>query len=469
MLPNRGQIVQGNVDVTNLGLFLQDAWRIGERLTLHLGLRTESEHVPSTASDPRIPDTAIHFGFGDKLAPRLGFAWDATGDGRTKLYGSWGVFYDITKLSMPLSLFGGVKADLYWYTLESGDVSEIVDNDDCPPACPGRLLLGPLSVANVANDPDDNKIDPDIHQMRVQELVLGLERQLGSQLAVGARYVHKQVDRTIEDIGTLGENQSEIYTIGNPGFGRAATFYPAGGTSPLPFPRAKRDYDALELSLDKRLTHGWAARVSYTLARLAGNYSGLAQSDEDGRVAPNVGRNFDYPLMGFDERAQPVYGVLATDRPHQLKAHVLLDLAFGASLGASWYGASGIPRTRLAQFVPGNGFPVMYEGRHSDGRLPFLSQLDLYLQHQVRLGSRARLTLSANVTNVLNQGTATNYWQYELFTGQAIRVDEAQFYSTGVDTQALIAEQGLARDARFLMDSGYQAPRSIRLGLRVGF
>ena len=111
----------------------------------------------------------------------------------------------------------------------------------------------------------------------------------------------------------------------------------------------------------------------------------------------------------------------------------------------------------------------MYQGRNSDGRLPFLSQLDLYLQHQLRLGERVRLTLSANVINALNQGAATNYYAKELFAGQVVEVDEVEFYATGVDTQALIAQQGLVRDARFLMDSGYQAPRSIRLGVKLGF
>ena len=96
--------------------------------------------------------------------------------------------------------------------------------------------------------------------------------------------------------------------------------------------------------------------------------------------------------MAFDENGQPVYGVLATDRPHQLKAHVLFDFAFGTSVGASWFGASGIPRTREAAFIPGNAFPVMYLGRNSDGRLPFFSQLDLYAQHLLRFGSKVRLT-----------------------------------------------------------------------------
>jgi hypothetical protein len=79
------------------------------------------------------------------------------------------------------------------------------------------------------------------------------------------------------------------------------------------------------------------------------------------------------------------------------------------------------------------------------------------------------VTLSANVINLLNQGTATNYFPHELYWGQAITVDEVEFYTRGVDTQALIAQQELVRDARFLLASGFQTPRSIRLGVKVGF
>jgi hypothetical protein len=164
--------------------------------------------------------------------------------------------------------------------------------------------------------------------------------------------VHKQLDRALEDIGTLDEQQNELYTVGNPGFGWAATFYPQGGTNPIAFPKAKRSYDAVEIGVDRRLSGHWSARASHTWSRLSGNYSGLAESDEDGRVAPNIGRYFDYPLMSFNERGEPVYGVLATDRTHQLKVHVLFDFAFGTSVGASWFGASGIPRTRQAAFIP---------------------------------------------------------------------------------------------------------------------
>ena len=234
-----------------------------------------------------------------------------------------------------------------------------------------------------------------------------------------------------------------------------------------PIPKAKRNYDAVEVLLDRRLSDWWSARVSYTWSRLGGNYSGLAHSDEDGRASPNAGLDFDYPLRSFDERGVPLDGVLATDRTHQTKVHVLVDWPIGTSIGARWFGASGIPRTRQAGFFP--GIPVMYKGRNSDGRLPFFSQFDVYLQHQIRLAGRFRLTLSANVINLLNQDTATNYYANELFLGQNIALDEVGFFNGGIDTQAAIAQQRLDRDARFMLDSAYQSPRTMRLGLKVGF
>jgi hypothetical protein len=170
----------------------------------------------------------------------------------------------------------------------------------------------------------------------------------------------------------------------------------------------------------------------------------------------------------FDERGREVLGVLGTDRPHLVKMNVLLSAAFGTSVGLSWFGASGTPRTRQAAFIPGVGVPVMYKGRKSDGRLPFLSQLDLYLQHELRLPHHLRLTMSMNAINLLNQDTATNYYPNELFEGQAIVIDEAAFFA-GFDTQALIADQRLVRDPRFLIDSGYQSPRNLRLEIRLGF
>ena len=75
-----------------------------------------------------------------------------------------------------------------------------------------------------------------------------------------------------------------------------------------------RDYDAVELGLDKRLSGHWSARVSYTWSRLYGNYSGLAQSDEDGARRAQLRPQLRLPADVVRRAGEPVYGVLATDR-----------------------------------------------------------------------------------------------------------------------------------------------------------
>ena len=101
----------------------------------------------------------------------------------------------------------------------------------------------------------------------------------------------------------------------------------------------------------------------------------------------------------------------------------------------------------------------MYKARKSDGRLPFLSQLDLYLQHELRLPHHLRLSMSINAINLLNQDTATNYYPNELFEGQAIAIDEDAFFA-GFDTQALIADARFFRPGNHTNTAVLAAPTS---------
>ena len=223
--------------------------------------------------------------------------------------------------------------------------------------------------------------------MKMQEFVVGAERELSSVLSASVRYVHKQIDRAIEDVGALdAAGQRDLHDRATRASATASEFGVADSTQVLPFPKAVRDYDAVEFALNKRMASNWSGRVSYLWSRLYGNYSGLAQSDENGRNSPNVGRLFDYPLMSFDQAGNSVLGLLPTDRPHQFKAQLIYDFKFGMTTGANWYAASGIPKTREAAFIAPNNFPVQYLGRNSDGRTPFYNQFDLYLQQEIKFG-----------------------------------------------------------------------------------
>jgi len=470
--PKRGFTTRGNVKSSNWGLFVQDSWTIAQKLTLNLGLRTEQEHIPNFAQGDEFPQQDVaEFGFGDKLAPRVGFSYDVKGDGRFKLYGSWGIFYDIVKLELPRGSFGGDHWLEYYYTLDTPVWNTLAQSQACPPACEGRLIRGPIDFRH----PSFDSLEPDLKPYRLQEASFGIEHELTPKMSLALRYVHKQVDTAIEDVGSLDAQGNEIYVIGNPGFGQANIAHRfADGTS-VPFPKAKRDYDAVEASYYKRMADRWSLRVSYLWSRLNGNYTGLGQGDENGRVSPNVGRNFDYPLMAFDEKGEAVYGLLPTDRTHQFKTQFIYDFPFELSAGINAYVASGTPVTREAAFIPPNNFPVQYLGRASDGRTPSYSQLDLFLQQNFKLGKDKTLQLSINVLNLFNQETAIARFQTETEASDngasaiaGIAVSEDAFYR-GINTAALIAAQAVPRDPRFLMDSEFQEPREIRVGLRFIF
>ena len=463
--PQLGFITQGDIKSNNIGLFLQDAWTINNKLTINLGIRTENENIPNFAdASYGLPETAIKFDFKDKLAPRAGFAWDVSGDGKTKVYGSWGIFYDITKLELPRGSFGGDKWLEYYYTLDTPNWPGL-DTASCPPACPGRLIRGPIDFRHPSLGEDT--LDPDLKPYKSQELVFGADRELTQVVSVGVRYVHKQLDRVVEDTGALDAQQNEIYVIGNPSEGPLQTAYILSNGTNVAMPKPQRDYDAVELSLNKRMSNRWSGRASYMWSKLYGNHTGLGQADENGRSSPNVGRSYDYPIMMFDGKGVAEYGLLPTDRTHQMKVQLTYDAKFGTSFGLNWYGASGIPRTREVAVIPPNNFPVQYLGRGSDGRMPFYNQADLYIQHQIKMGGNKRLVLSANVINLLDSDTATNYFATELASGQGVNFTEQAFYTGQVNIPALIAN--IPKDPRFLKDSGFQGARAIRLGAKFSF
>ena len=85
-----------------------------------------------------MPEFGIEFGFKDKLAPRIGAAYDLKGDGRSKVFGSWGVFYDIFKLELPRGSFGGDKWLEYYYALDTYDWTNLVRRCGLPAGMPGH-------------------------------------------------------------------------------------------------------------------------------------------------------------------------------------------------------------------------------------------------------------------------------------------------------------------------------------------
>jgi hypothetical protein len=449
----------GNVSVNNIGLFLQDAWTVNNKLTINVGVRTEREDVPSYRTNL----DGIKFSFGDKLAPRAGFAYDVNGDGKWKVYGSWGIFYDVMKLELPRGAFGGDVWVEHYYTLDTLEWPSVGVNGNFP----GRFLED-VDYRIPSNDPacpECGAIDPELKPYKQQELVGGVEHELGPRFAIGARYVHKQVDRAIEDVGVIVPGIGEVFYIANPGEGVATTIEASTCPTCPGLPEIQRDYDALELKLTKRYSDNWQASLSYTLSRLYGNYPGLASSDEIARLSPNVTRLFDGLVMAYAPGGEAMYGRLNTDRPHQFKLNGAFTLPTRTTIAGVFRAASGIPITRQVNMI--SSLPVFYEGRNSDGRTPWVTVTDLNLQQDIPLGSnRVRAQLALNVLNLFDQSGVTDVWRVE--TRQNLPVDLETFFA-GFDVQQRINERNILRDPRFLQDSTWQLPREVRVGFKLIF
>ena len=450
---------EGKVHSNNIGFFIQDSWTVNNRLTLNLGVRADGETIPSY----RPENPSLDFGISEKIAPRVGFAYDVRGDGRWKAYGSWGMFYDISKLEMPRGLWGADRWIDYHYTLDTFDWPSIDCEGPVGSGCPGTFIEQ-ADRRHVSNDPNDNLIDPNLKPIRTQEFTVGVDHELTPTMSIGVRYAHKWLNRTIEDVGIQVAGVGEVFMIANPGFGIAEHTLEATCPSCPAQPRAKRDYDGVEFRLRKRLANRWSMNTSYTWSRLVGNYSGLSSSDENGRNSPSVNRFFDGLYMSFDSHGNPIDGRLQTDRPHYFKFQGTYDLPWGTILGLEYRAASG---TLQQSTVTYKSVPVFDEARGNLGRTPTFTQTDLLLQHEVRLPGQTRMNVGLNVINLFDQDTVTRAFQARL-RDQVAGINDAQFFQ-GFDVAALAESRGLRPDPRFSLADQFLGARAIRVQARLSF
>ena len=476
----------GEATTNNQAVFIQDTWTITPNLTLNIGIRFEDEAVPNYGATG--PDPAISFGWSDKTAPRLGFAWDITGDTKWKLYGSYGTYYDVTKYEMPRGSFGGDKWVDFWFTMDSPDPGLNQFSAGCTvgnntifdvPTC-GQGTLYDVSDRRLNSaDPATWEllgyptIEPNMKPMESLEYQLGLDHQLTSVSQLGVRLVHKEIVRTIEDVGLLYPGVGEVYIIANPGEGVTVS-----DAYVLPYVKPKRDYNALEFTYDKRFNNNWSLRAYYTLSKLEGNYSGLANSDENNnfgnplnaggtgaRLSPNVSRLWDVAGSAYDQNGDPVYGRLATDRTHQLGAQFLYSFQFGFNVGVNQYIGSGTPISTMGSIPSGNAFYPY--GRGDLGDTPWLTQTDLTLYYTLNFGNNLGLSFGLTVLNLFDQDTELRKWTNR--TTQDIEVTDESFL-TGFDYAALEADLGsTAVDELYGLWDTFQLPRELRFTVKFEF
>ncbi len=479
----------GKVHSTNQGFYVQDQWQVHKNFTLNIGLRLESEFLPPYKAEVagRKVQDPIRFNWGDKLAPRLGASWDVLGDGKWKVAGSFGIYYDVLKYELARGSFGGDFWVSNVYKLDNPNVLALGLNS---PGAGGALITKYDNRTLPINAKGEIEgIDPAIKPYTSREFTASVAHQISSRLVASVRYSRKDLLKGIEDIGVLDADENEQYIIGNPGFGltRKDPLKIYDGKTPdgktFLVPEAKRQYDGVEFRLEGRFLRNIQAMSSYTYSRLYGNYSGSANSDESGRSDPGVSRAFDLPYYYFDATGsqKTTFGRLGTDRPHTFKAFVAYELKTKA--GSTFFGVnqiaySGTPDSTTLIYLSAPTFPY---GRGDLGRVPVLTQTDLSVSHTIKMTERVTLRLDANAVNILNQASViARATQYNRAGAVGINPDaKPGGFFAGYDPRKLITlGGGVPYNPIYGLPGGnyraggtgaYQSPREIRLGIRLGF
>lgn len=461
------------INSNRFAIYLQDSWTLSRKLTINAGVRMEKEDIPSfvdpdseiVQEHPEFLEPPIAFDFTDKIAPRVGFSYDVMGDGAFKVFGSFGIYYDVMKLDMAEGSYGGFKWLAHYYEIPQS----VVDNWQSLGERDHPDTSLPFFETLNWRIPSYDTTQPDMKPYSKAEYTLGVQRRLAENFSLSVRFLHNRIIWAIEDIG-IQTTAGEQYFNGNPGSDWINEIYAesaAAGLVPpgVECPRAKREYYSVDIGLDKRFSDNWLGGLHYTWSRLWGNFSGLASSDEHGRKSPNVERYFDAWFLHYTQNyPEESTGLLPTDRPHQFKLYGAYSFDFGLTVGVNAYAYTGTPVSRTFELNNQDGYYP--EGRFTDGRTPFLWYGDAYMEYNVSVGERQAIQFNVNINNLTNNRIAQRI--YNLINLSTVYLDDMAIYN-GFDYRQVMAEKGTTPNPQFLKEYAFQSPIQVRLGVKFIF
>jgi hypothetical protein len=263
------------------------------------------------------------------VAPRLGFAYDPGGSGKTVIRGGLGKFYEYQLIGVlsDLAQRAVISPSFIFETDEDESPLEgAIPSDAClrPTGSGGLALISPACRAILAATRDRVAAGGFINT----EPVVDGDRRLGYLWSFSLGVQHELVPNlalTVDYVGNRGRDQTALIDINEPrqlangriGRPGPAVFDPDGTLIPAQarsanFQRVLQyqtlealnsDYNALEIGMDKRYSNRWSSRFAYTLARardVGSTGGGTVISSK--RFSDDLNPRSDYGRANFDNR-----------------------------------------------------------------------------------------------------------------------------------------------------------------------
>jgi hypothetical protein len=474
--PDEGHVLTkffANSTSTTFGGFLQDSWQIMDKVTINFGVRYDAQIMYGA-------DGKVGLSLPNQWSPRVGLIYDFTQAGRSKIFVNYARYYESVPLDIVDRSFPGEPQ------ISASHPRKTPDNPTgCDPRAPdaakhchddslgNNLAINGYAAPNTkwfVTGGDKVPVDPDIKPQSSDEFVAGGEYEIFADARVGVQYTHRQMHSVIED---MSRDEANTYFIGNPGSGIAKDF-----------PKAKRNYDAVTVYLQKSFSNTWLAQASYTVSRLYGNYAGLFRP-ETTQLDPNINSDFDLRSL-LPNREGPLPG----DRTHSIKLFGAKDFPLPGRMdiqvGLSFRSQSGTPLSYLGSHALYGSDEVFILQRGAAGRTPWVHAFDTHLGYAVHLSKDSTLTVTMDIFNLFNFQAATGmdqtYTTSDVLpippdaSGKAAPFKDLETkQKDGTIKTKLIHPDGTPFDPKteknnnFGNPTSYQSPRQFRFGMKVTF
>ncbi len=436
--------------------YLQDNWTVLSNLTINVGLRYDNQQIYDREGVRQV-------NLNDSWAPRIGFTWDPTRDSKTKVFGSFGYFYEQIPMDLVIRSYSSERQAVI-YNFDPTSTSPNVDaaNACCSQSDPNAVANGGGKILGTLND----LTDAGIKGQYLREGVLGVEREIIPNVAVGARYVYRDLPRVVEDFLCLDDG---TYCVGNPTQDRMKYLFSLDYSSQFLAPKAQRYYRGFQFDVTKRFADNWTLLASYVYSTLKGNYDGTfaPYTQPRGTADPNISALYDYydfftqgPVTGGVPYPVTANGYLSNDRRSVAKISGLYVTPFNLSVGLTSYYQTGTPISRIGYSGAYSRPEYFLTPRGTEGRVPSSYDADLHLGYPLQLGP-ASLTFLVDIFNILN-------------TQRVIAVDQRYNLSEFDNPNYVCGSDPSNPDQAKCNPTYGQAiarslPTSVRFGLKLGF
>ena len=423
-----------------LTAYVQDRWTVLPNLTVNAGVRWDRQQIIDASGTTQIT-------LDKDFAPRVGVVWDPTSDHRTKVFGSFGYYYEQIPMDLVIRSFSFERQPkVYNFSLTS----------NIPDPAAEAIIGDSSKILGGFTEPSD----PNLKNQYVREFLFGAEREVVANWAVGVKYIYRDYGRVIEDFLCMNDG---TYCIGNPGKGIMQRVFTLDYSTTYPAPPPKRIFRGLQLDVTKRFSDNWQVLASYLLSKLDGNYDGGFAPFTNVGPDPNISAAYDYYdffTNGQDRTKITNRGPLSNDRRHQLKVSGVYVTPFDLTVGLTAYFRTGTPITRYGFSNAYGRYEFFLTERGAEGRTPNTYEADLNLSYPLRLGP-VTVNFLAAVFSLLNAQRPT-------------LLDQRYNFAEFANASYICGSSGTNPDqascnSRYKQAFQRQSPRSLRLGMRVSF